>query len=173
MSSYRLRMSLSSILDRCTFTIAKRLQNLSDSYGGHIAKFVHPSTCVFTYIIIDNRFYKRDTNIHDDPETTDDLVKSGSFADNEIVQGMVTSGLCHDSSVPYGNVHHVGCDMERCPICHDQFISCGHNLEVRYYKGLQDNRGRFKRGMMHPLMKGKMEARFECLDSRPTTFPFR
>lgn len=32
---------------------------------------------------------------------------------------------CHDCGVAKGNKHHPGCDMERCPICTGQLISCG------------------------------------------------
>ena len=32
---------------------------------------------------------------------------------------------CHDCSVQFGGTHHPGCDMERCPKCHGQLISCG------------------------------------------------
>jgi len=32
---------------------------------------------------------------------------------------------CHDCGVVPGNVHHHGCDMERCPACRGQSISCG------------------------------------------------
>lgn len=33
---------------------------------------------------------------------------------------------CHDCNIDNkrGNVHHCGCDMERCPKCGDQLISC-------------------------------------------------
>jgi hypothetical protein len=63
-------------------------------------------------------------NLYDDPEDLHDLM---------------TTGFCHDCSVPYGDAHHVGCDMERCPICRDQFISCGHNFQVRYFEGPYDD----------------------------------
>jgi len=33
-------------------------------------------------------------------------------------------GYCHDCLVQPGQLHHVGCDMERCPVCGDQAISC-------------------------------------------------
>lgn len=33
---------------------------------------------------------------------------------------------CHDCNVAPGGKHHPGCDMERCPICGGQLISCGH-----------------------------------------------
>jgi hypothetical protein len=32
---------------------------------------------------------------------------------------------CHDCNVTRGGYHHSGCDMERCPKCHGQIISCG------------------------------------------------
>lgn len=32
---------------------------------------------------------------------------------------------CHDCNTPKGGFHHPGCDMERCPVCHGQLISCG------------------------------------------------
>jgi hypothetical protein len=34
-------------------------------------------------------------------------------------------GRCGDCGAPPGGVHHHGCDMERCPACRGQSISCG------------------------------------------------
>lgn len=31
---------------------------------------------------------------------------------------------CHDCGVKFYHIHHNGCDMERCPKCGRQFISC-------------------------------------------------
>ena len=34
---------------------------------------------------------------------------------------------CHDCGIQnkMGNIHHLGCDMEACPKCSGQLISCG------------------------------------------------
>ena len=35
------------------------------------------------------------------------------------------AGPCHDCGAPKGTMHHPGCDVEECPVCHGQTISCG------------------------------------------------
>ena len=32
---------------------------------------------------------------------------------------------CHDCGVKEGEIHQLGCDMEICPECHKQLITCG------------------------------------------------
>lgn len=33
--------------------------------------------------------------------------------------------ICHDCNAGHGQYHHFGCDVERCPKCGGQMISCG------------------------------------------------
>ncbi|HZC20566.1 MAG TPA: hypothetical protein VE223_02875 [Nitrososphaeraceae archaeon] len=33
-------------------------------------------------------------------------------------------GRCHDCQVRHGRIHHAFCDVGKCPVCDDQFISC-------------------------------------------------
>jgi hypothetical protein len=39
--------------------------------------------------------------------------------------GVDENHRCHDCQVKIGGYHHSGCDMERCPKCGGQLISCG------------------------------------------------
>ena len=39
-----------------------------------------------------------------------------------------SDGKCHDCGVEKGEYHDPGCDMEECPVCGRQWISCGCNI---------------------------------------------
>ena len=59
-------------------------------------------SCTFRNIKIDGEIYKRDTDYYD------------------------VNDRCHDCNIVNGNgnIHHFGCDIERCPKCGEQIISC-------------------------------------------------
>lgn len=60
------------------------------------------------------------------------LIHKGKAYDRRITQehiddwGYTTKDRCGDCGIQMkaGNVHHYGCDIERCPICGGQLISC-------------------------------------------------
>ena len=39
--------------------------------------------------------------------------------------GWAGDSPCHDCAALPGHYHHHNCDMERCPSCGDQLLSCG------------------------------------------------
>lgn len=45
---------------------------------------------------------------------------------------------CHDCGAKVGYYHHFGCDMERCPICGRQLISC--DCEITHLHRIKVNR---------------------------------
>lgn len=59
-------------------------------------------TCTYQEVKIDGFWYPRNTDYYD------------------------VNDRCHDCSIKntLGNVHHFGCDIERCPKCSKQLISC-------------------------------------------------
>ena len=63
------------------------------------------TTCTIKTIILDDeKEYNRDTQYFDQNDR------------------------CHDCNIKNElyNIHHLGCDMERCPQCGGQLISCDH-----------------------------------------------
>jgi hypothetical protein len=68
-------------------------------------------------------------------EMTSEKIKSCSenmtvtFPSGEVLAAIPynrdSGGRCHDCNVAPGGYHHPGCDMERCPKCNRQLISCG------------------------------------------------
>ncbi len=65
-------------------------------------------SCTKNTLIIQGKEYERNTEIFD------------------------TGEVCHDCGIvnKKGNIHHSGCDMEQCPRCEGQLISC--DCEVQH-----------------------------------------
>jgi hypothetical protein len=76
--------------------------------------------CQYQYIKIKDVVFKRDIgNIFDDRNSWDDGLPEGIPPfDPE------TEPDCRVCNVEYGQVHHIDCEMERCPSCRHQALSC-------------------------------------------------
>ena len=63
------------------------------------------------------------------PYGHDPLPAEGTAARQEARRSLQANVIrperCHDCNVPVGALHHPGCDVERCPRCAWQAISCG------------------------------------------------
>jgi hypothetical protein len=123
--------------------------------------------CKFAYVKIRDddicKVYKRHTgNIHDDQECIDKFLED-DYPDIKSTYEWVYA-RCRQCLVPYGGIHHIDCEYERCPIpncgscihscCNEyshQFINCIHNADVRYYKRPTDDDGLFEPGFWYHL----------------------
>lgn len=105
-----------------------------DNMGG-TGQNLNPSSCPYEYVEIEGIIYKRDKgNIFDDRNDRPDL-----YEESIPPFDPKTEPSCHDCGVPFGNVHHVECDSERCPICAEQFLSCSCGMSMQHIR---------KKGMM-------------------------
>ena len=79
-------------------------------------------------------------------------------------------GRCGDCGAVPGHYHHVGCDLERCPVCGDQLISCRCNdADNRYWPAPYDK---------EPTVLSQIEAQADknllqisLIDSRQKALP--
>jgi len=56
------------------------------------------------------------------------VMSDGTMVIRDIAHFDEPSGRCHDCNIKHGGYHHHGCDVERCPICGQQLISCEHEV---------------------------------------------
>src|SRR5215467_2904506 len=70
--------------------------------------YINPPTCPYTKVEIDGKVYEHDRSC------MFDLVADPGLVEDELV-----GEPCRCCGVIYGNVHHVGCDSESCPVDYD------------------------------------------------------
>jgi hypothetical protein len=84
-------------------------------------------SCPYTHVKIGGKIYKR---VVEDEKTCEYFSELPEY--------------CHDCSIRFGTgAHHLGCDVETCPVpqCGGQFIGCDHGQQ-RYFMGLDDKIGK-------------------------------
>jgi hypothetical protein len=86
-----------------------------------------------------------------DQEMTDDAVRTCSgndvvdYPDGKVMVSVAyvpyygDDQRCPDCHIAKGGKHHPGCDMERCPRCKGQLISCGCLDEDEYIDDEQED----------------------------------
>jgi hypothetical protein len=80
-------------------------------------EMLEATSCAITSVVIAKRFAPGLT-----ARTVLQRLPYG-YDENEIDCGE----RCGDCGVARGGYHHPGCDIERCPACGGQLISCGHD----------------------------------------------
>lgn len=50
------------------------------------------------------------------------------------------TGRCHDCGAKVGHYHHNGCDVERCPFCERQALSCDCLEDAKIYEVKMNNK---------------------------------
>lgn len=53
------------------------------------------------------------------------IMRNERFERDRVVRPVGRDGRCGDCGVQAGGLHHLGCDLERCPRCRRQWVSCG------------------------------------------------
>jgi len=71
--------------------------------------------CTLSHLFINGNRYER--------------IKAGDEFD--FIPGISGDKICHDCNAGVGQYHHLGCDSERCPVCHDQLFLCDCNKQPK------------------------------------------
>jgi len=75
----------------------------------------------------------------------------------------VIDNACGDCNTSVGSYHHVGCDMERCPRCKEQFIGCGCAVSEEALKKIEkETKEWFKtaeKGKKYKVVKSKTQSK--------------
>ena len=53
-------------------------------------------------------------------------IPAGFDGDGDVM--MDEKEICHDCNAGFGKYHHLGCDMEYCPVCGRQLLGCECNI---------------------------------------------
>lgn len=70
-------------------------------------------------------------------------------------------GKCPGCGVAKGGIHHLWCDVERCPACNGNLTVCGH-LDVSYQGFLEEHRARVSAEKDVALFEGQAHMVTEC-----------
>jgi len=83
-------------------------------------------SCTVPYVKIGKKWYKRNTSYFDSSDLSPEEIKK------ELKELGDELFHCHDCGIENkeGNVHHFGCDVEKCPKCKDQFAFCKCKKEI-------------------------------------------
>ena len=55
------------------------------------------------------------------------------FGGERRFRGETATGRCPDCNVKVGHFHHPGCDIEECPRCGQQLLSCNCNVDCTFH----------------------------------------
>ena len=82
----------------------------------------------------------------------------------EVAKGdSIINNPCGDCNTPQDSYHHVGCDIERCPRCKEQFIGCGCAVSEKAWKQIQKDSDEWlktaHKGKKYKVVKSKTQSK--------------
>ena len=98
--------------------------NAKPTPSGTVFGIKNPISCPYDFLKVGRKIYARSRHhMEDDLEYFEHTRWGARHKESDEVV-MWDDIRCHDCGVPYGYIHHIGCDCEMCPKCGDQLISC-------------------------------------------------